>query len=233
MNIAFSVFRLQNLDTHINQIRTRINEIEKVLSQDAEVQQALAKLEQSEQAVKARRQELNQIVDQVEAKQLKLKLTQTQLFGGRIKNPKELQDLQQESEALKRYIAKLEDDQLLCMIAHEEAQEAQKQADLAYKQALGDKASQNANLLGEKTRWENELPGLLSQRDAILSSLDAKTLALYQGLLKTKNGRAVAEVIDGCCDTCGATLTPGELQSARSPSSILRCRTCGRILFKS
>ncbi len=232
MNLPFSLFRLQNLDTQINQMQKHLQEIERILLQDERVKSALENLEKSAETLKNQKRALVLIEDQVETKQIKLKLTQASLFGGRISNPKELQDLQQEGEALKRTISKLEEDQLSCMIAVEEAQIAQQQADADYKQAIADKISQNANLMGEKSKLESELPSLESQRDSIVQGIPAETRTLYESLIKSKAGKAVAEVIDECCDACGATLTPGELQSARSPSTLLKCRTCGRILFK-
>ncbi len=233
MNQALNLFRLQTLDTQINRIGKRMKEIDLILRQDEAVQKALMKLEGSKQELNKRRTELKQSENLVEAQQLKLKRSQTNLFSGKIKNPKELQDLQQESEALRRYISKLEDDQLACMIAFEEAQQKSKMAEDQHKQAQGDKASQNASLSGENMKLEKELSNLIPQRQAVILGISAEGLNLYQGLLKSKKGLAVAEVLDDGCSACGSTLTPGDLQSARSPTTLLQCATCGRILFKS
>ena len=232
MNQALNLFRLQTLDTQINHIDNRLNEIDLILKQDKAVKQALMKLEESKQELNKRRIELKQSENLVEIQQLKLKRSQANLFSGKIKNPKELQDLQQESEALRRYISKLEDDQLACMIIFEEAQQKSKSAEDQHKQAQENKASQNASLLGEKMRLEKTLSNLIPQRQAVISGISAEALNLYQGLLKSKNGLAVAEVLDNGCSACGSTLTPGELQSARSPNTLLHCANCGRILFK-
>ena len=233
MNLPLSLYRLQNIDTQLRHINTRLKEIEAILLQDESVQRALKNLEESKVVVNDQAKNLKDIEEQVQAKMIKFKLTQASLFGGKISNTKELQDLQNEGEALKRTITKLEEEQLLFMIALEEAQEAQRQAEFQYKQAIADQVSNNSKLLGEKTKLESDLPGLEAQRQSITQWIPIPTLESYENLIKTKAGKAVAEVIDDSCSACGAMLTPAEIQSARSPTTLLRCRTCGRILYKS
>lgn len=233
MNLPLSLFRLQNLDTQLRHIYTRLKEIETILLQDESVQKALKFLEGSKEVVKDQAKNLKDIEEQVQAKMIKFKLTQASLFSGKISNTKELQDLQNEGEALKRTITKLEEEQLMFMIALEEAQEAQRQTEYQYKQAIADQVSKNSRLLGEKTKLENDLPGLETQRQSIAQGIPSLTLEIYENLIKTKAGKAVAEVMDDSCNACGAMLTPAEIQSARSPATLLRCRTCGRILYKS
>ncbi len=133
MNLPLSLYRLQNIDTQLRHINTRLKEIEAILLQDESVQRALKNLEESKVVVKDQAKNLKDIEEQVQAKMIKFKLTQASLFGGKISNTKELQDLQNEGEALKRTITKLEEEQLLFMIALEEAQEAQRQAEYQYK----------------------------------------------------------------------------------------------------
>ncbi len=233
MNLPLSLFRLQTIDTQINLKQARLREIEIMLLKDENVKKAQEVLQKSSEDVKHQKKQLQSIEDQVDAKTIKLKLTQAALFGGRISNPKELQDLQQESEALRRTIAGLEEKQLESMIALEEAQAAQSEADKRHQQAIADHISENASLMGEKSKLEGEIPGLLSQKGTIIQGIPSNVIVTYESLLRSKGGKAVVEVSDDCCDACGATLTPGELQSARSPSTLLKCRSCGRILYKS
>lgn len=233
MNLALSLFRLQKLDTQISQIMTRILEIDHSLADDEKIQDAKVTFEITQENLKTSKKDLRKIEDQVEAQRIKLDLTQNTLFSGKVKNPKELQDLEQESNALKRYISKLEDEQLNCMIELETSQKENEAAERQLTQSIGDKASLNSGLVGEKLQIESELPGLYSQREAIQSGITPDIQSLYDNLLITKNGLAVAEVIDASCGACGANLTPADLQSARSPSSLLKCQNCGRILYKS
>lgn len=232
MSEALNLYRLQKLDTEINRITTRLEEIEEILSDDSRVKRAQKKLEKTKAQAKQLRIELNQIEDKVEAQRIKRKTTQAALFGGKIKNPKELQDLQMESEALKRYINQLEDEQLEAMIAYESAETAEKQASKDLTQIKGTLAEENAALLGEKNKIEEDLERLIREKEAVLQSISPKALSLYQKLLKTKNGLAVAAISEGGCNLCGQSLTPADLQSIRALNRLVFCPNCGRILFK-
>lgn len=231
MSEALNLYRLQNIDTQIHQITARLGEIDKKLSDDSRVKRAQNTLEKAQSQARQKRIELKQIEDKVEAQRIKRKTTQTALFGGKIKNPKELQDLQMESEALKRYISQLEDEQLDAMIANEEAENAEKHAVQALKQIKGTVAEENASMLGEKKKLETDLERLTRERDAVLQSVSTKALNLYQKLLKSKHGVAVAAVTEGGCSICGQSLTPSDLQSIRASNRLVFCPTCGRILF--
>jgi predicted nucleic acid-binding Zn-ribbon protein len=55
---------------------------------------------------------------------------------------------------------------------------------------------------------------------------------IYRTLLKSKAGRAVAEVNDDTCGACGVTVPPADIQAAKSPNVIAYCKNCGRILYK-
>lgn len=232
MSEALNLYRLQKLDTTIDRINTRLIEIEEKLSDDSRVKRAQKKLEKTKAEAKQIRIKLNQIEDKVEAQRIKRKKNQAALFGGKIKNPKELQDLQMESEALKRYISQLEDEQLEAMFANESAENAENQASKDLTQIKGTVAEENASLLGEKNKIEADLERLIREKEAVLQSISPKSLSLYQKLRRTKYGTAIAAISEGGCSICGQSLTPADLQTIRASSKLVFCPNCGRILFK-
>ncbi|NIM05125.1 MAG: hypothetical protein GTN65_05800, partial [Armatimonadetes bacterium] len=73
-----------------------------------------------ETAVNAARRAKHEVEDQ----RLKIQKTDEALYGGSVANPKELEDLQMESEALKRYLETLEDRYLEAMLEQDEADES-------------------------------------------------------------------------------------------------------------
>ncbi len=232
MSEALNLYRLQKLDTEIDKIKRRLAEIEEKLRDDSRIKRAQNKLEITRAIVKKMRIKLNQIEDKVEAQRIKRKTTQAALFGGKIKNPKELQDLQMESEALKRYICQLEDEQLEAMISHESAENAETQAAKDLQNISGKVTEENAAMLGERNKLENVLERLIREREAVLESIPRKILTLYQKLRISKHGKAVTAVTEGGCSICGQALTPGDLQSIRTSNKLVFCPNCGRILYK-
>jgi len=232
MSESLNLYRLQKLDTAIDRITARLQEIEEILSDDSRLKRAQKKVEKTKAQAKKIRIKLNQIEDKVEAQRIKRKTTQAALFGGKIKNPKELQDLQMESEALKRYISQLEDEQLEVMIDYEAAENAETQALKELTQTKGTVAEENAAMLGEKKQLEADLERLIREKEAVLQSVSQKSLSLYQTLHKRKNGVAVAAISEGGCSVCGQSLTPADLQSIRASNKLIFCPNCKRILFK-
>lgn len=233
MNTSFTLFRLQAQDTLRMKMNARLKEIDRIIAADKEVSQANEQVMAAQALNKSAESVLKDLVAQSKEKRLKRELTQANLFSGKVRNPKELQDLQAETHALDRAIAKLEDEQLQAMLALEETTAALHEAERVLQQVLDRKASQNSLLIGERRKIEFDIPQVDSQRQALKEQLNDATFTVYRNLLKTKAGRAVAEVNDDTCGACGVTVPPADIQAAKSPNVIAYCKNCGRILYKS
>ena len=233
MNTSFTLFRLQTQDTLRMRMNARLKEIERIIAADREVSQANTRLTQAQKINKSAESALQGIMAQVKEKKIKRELTQANLFSGKVRNPKELQDLQAETHALDRTIAKLEEEQLQAMMSLEETTNAMRQAENELQKVLDRKSSQNSLLIGEKHKIEAEIPQVDAQRQTLREQLDEATFTIYRNLLKSKAGRAVAEVHDDTCGACGVTVPPADIQAATSPNLITYCKNCGRIIVKS
>ncbi len=118
-------------------------------------------------------------------------------------------------------------------MALEDTTKALHDAETELQKVLDSKASQNSLLIGEKHKIESEIPRVDAQRQTLIEQLDKEVFASYRALLKSKAGRAVAEVNDDTCSACGVTVPPADIQAAKSPNIISYCKNCGRMLFKS
>ena len=231
MSQPFKLYRLQKIDLLIDQARTRFGEIEKILSNNEPVLQATSRVEQAETALKEARKDLKREEDQVREQQIKIELTESALYGGRVHNPKELQDLENEAAALKRFLTVLEDRQLEKMLAVEEAEVSLGAASTRLTNIQSQVASQNSVLVSENDHLLEDLKRLENERSTITSTIDVADLNIYEQLRLQRRGVAVSEVTDNTCSACGSTLTPGQVQASHSPSQIIRCTFCGRILY--
>lgn len=232
MNNTFSLYRLQQLDSQRIERLKRIKQIDQIIASDKAVLKAKSVVQKADDALTSNNNELENVRLKVEEKTLKLKLTQAKLFGGKINAPKELQDLQAESEALRRTIKSLEDKQMVLLEANDTCQDAKKAAEAGLQQLLNKKASENSLLLGEREKLKMQLPKINSQRESLKSQLDEKLLKEYDALFKSKGGVAVAEIFDGSCKACGVELSPTDIQQAANPNVLMKCKSCGRILYK-
>lgn len=230
MSQARNLFQLQQIDTQLDQARNRLAEIDAALNDNSVVRKANARLTKAEEVLTKTRLALKRAEQDVQVQQEKIEKNQKALYGGSVRNPKELEDLQMESGALQRYLSVLEDRQLEAMIAFEEAENAQQLADTNLDTAKKETASQNIDLSAEQETLLSEVDALEGQRQSAVLSIEPDLLADYEKLRKTRVGVAVAGVRDGSCAACGAVLTASQAQEARLPSKVTYCDTCGRIL---
>ena len=233
MNLPFSLYRLQTIDTQRQKITRRLTQIEAILNADEFVKAKLQQKQLAAEELAGKQPQTNKIAAETSEKRLKLELNQVQLFGGKVRNPKELQDLQAESEALKRTIQKLEDAHFQALMEQEDAQKKLAEAEQAHQSAVNAKATENSLLAGERGNLTVEMDNLNAQREALIQTLPAEIVSQYESLLKTKGGKAVSAIEDDCCEACGVELSPRDMQAVRSPNTLLRCKTCGRILYKA
>ena len=63
--------------------------------------------------------------------------------------------------------------------------------------------------------------------------LEPQALGLYQTIKNARGGVAVSEVYAGMCRACGLQLPSQLLQKARLSKELVRCASCGRILYAS
>lgn len=231
MSRPFKLFRLQQIDSQLDWIHNRILEIDNLLKEDLALQKAIAHAEQSNQALQQARKDLRRAEDEVRQQRLKIEQSESSLYGGKIRNPKELKDLENEVAALKRYLSVLEDRQLEAMLAEEEAIEAQKLSAAALEETRQKFGQRSDELMHERERILRDANRLEDERSATLTSIPADDLALYTRLRKTRRGVAVAKVTDRACSACGSTLNAALLSAAHSPNQINQCEVCGRILY--
>jgi predicted nucleic acid-binding Zn-ribbon protein len=231
MSQTFKLYRLQQIDSHLDRIRARLRQIEAALQEDQAIKESQKNLNQATQHLEAQRKSLRQAEEQVREQRLRIEQTEATLYSGKVHNPKELQDLQNETAALKRYRSTLEDRQLEVMIAVEEAEASQLESKQALERVQDQFQKISGELIQEQASLDAELGHLETDREAAARSIEAADLTLYNQLRQQRRGIAVAKVSDNACSACGSTLNASLLHAARSPSQIVRCDACGRILY--
>jgi uncharacterized protein len=231
MNQAFQLYQLQKIDSQLDTIDNRLNEIAKILDADETLKQVEIAVKNKQQEIHEARLSLQKLDDAVQAQKIKIETSNGALYGGKIQNPKELQDLQNEISSLKKYLARLEDQELEAMIFCDQLDLDLNKALEIQKSAQGEYAEKQSRLLGEQLQLNKTKEKLLAERNAAAPSIQSENLEIYLKLRKTKRGIAVASITEGACTGCGSNLTPAEWQAARSPRQVVYCSSCGRILY--
>jgi len=231
MSASLGLYRLQLVDSRMDEIRTRLDEIRQTIENDDELRRAKHQVAEAEAKLKLAQLALKQAEAEVNKQKVKIEQSEANLYSGNVKNPKELQDLQMELAALKRHLETLEDRQLEAMLEEETADQVEQEALGKLERVKARLADQNQTLTAEQSLLNKELEKLDEERQAALHPLDPSLLTVYDDLRQQKRGLAVAAVSEGACAACGTTLTPAQFQNSRSTSQIYNCPTCGRILY--
>lgn len=162
----------------------------------------------------------------------KIKHENDRLYSGSVGSPKELTAIQAEIDGLRKRKNHVEDQLLELMEKKEEAeklfQESTAQTDaLAAQQAAATTARDEASL-----HIAADIETLQSERTALLPSIPAEAVELYEEVRPKKEGVAVAAYEHGVCRGCMVELSPvARDEIKRSDDPFVRCENCRRLLI--
>ena len=231
MSAALGLYRLQQVDSQIDQIQARLKIIQQTLENDLALRAAREQLADAERKQQEAERVLQLSETEVQKQRLKIEQTEASLYGGRVHNPKELQDLQKDAASLKRHLETLEERELEAMLMLEGTEKDLKNAGARMEQVQAGLMSQNKDLTRESEALHRDLERLSSERQAVVTDIASQALGVYDQLRRQKRGLAITTIADNACEACGTTLTASQQQSARSTSQLFHCPTCGRILY--
>lgn len=231
MSAALGLYRLQQVDSQIDGIQARQKWIQDSLQNDLSLRAATQAFTAAESKSKDASHALKQTEADVEKQRIKIEQTEASLYGGRVQNPKELQDLQKDIVSLKKYLETLEERELEAMLLAETAEQELQAAKSELEQIQANVNEQNRDLTRENEALEKDLERLEHEHNAIMSDLVSSALTTYNQIRKQRRGIAVTTINDSACSACGTTLTLSLQQNARSTTQLFNCPTCGRILY--
>lgn len=230
-NPIFHLYQLQKLDSRLDFIHSRVTRIASILGSDARINQAEEFFVEKKAIYHDLQTRLRDIEAIINEKRVKIEQSEASLYGGGIKNPKELQDVQKEIESLRMNILKLEDSQLEIMFEMETAEKSVISAEEELKTVTSFVFGEHSQLIAERDGLEKELLKLTKERSVGAAQINQEDYNLYENLRKKNKGIAVAVIEDSCCSACGVALTPAECQAAKSPTAKKYCTSCGRLLY--
>jgi predicted nucleic acid-binding Zn-ribbon protein len=231
MSASLGLHRLQQVDRQIDQARLQLESIRQTLENDIELREALNNLENAQSANHHAHHELKNAEAEVEAQKIKIEQSESSLYGGKVQNPKELQDLQKDIVSLKKHLATLEERELEAMIKAENTENNLQSTKTRLELIQARLGNEHKKLLTDQSALTIKLEQFTEEREAALAPIENSMLQIYENLRQLKHGVAIAEVSDNSCASCGATITASLQQNARSQKQLANCPSCGRILY--
>lgn len=233
MSRGKQLYELQDVDLEIDAKRETLSQVMSRLGESDILDEARLSLARDEEKLVELQRSQRQAEQAVEDLQVKAAATTDTLYGGTVKNPKELTSLQEQLSNLQRKIDEGDDKTLDIMSDVEEAQQ-----DVSVKRSEVAKIeeewqAEQASLSQEQTELSAALASLEQKRTELASRLDAVSLELYEAIRKKRQGRAVAKLERGVCQGCRIALPMSELQRARMGQELVQCGSCERVLYVS
>lgn len=227
-----SLYRLQQAEKALHDARERLEEIDRILAEDERVAEAESRFEEAKDAYVTARSQMGEAEQAVASQRAKIKDTEESLYGGSVTNPKELEDLQLESESLKRYLSTLEDRMLEAMVELEEAEQVYEAAKEELEQTRAEVAAEHEDLTQEREQLRSRLDGLEAEVESELASVQKDDVTIYRKIKKRVGGFPIALVKGGTCSVCGMAIPGSKAQRVRGGDEVVRCESCGRILYQ-
>lgn len=224
------LIQLQELDSNLDRIRHRIEEIP--LAQqalDAHAAERAAAVDAVKERIAVSQGRRRDIEKELTAIQGRLSKFKGQLME--VKTNKEYQAMQKEMAAAETEIRGHEDRMLDQMEEAETLAAELKAAEAALKSERADVAREQQALAAERTALDADLQTTSASREGILAQLPRDTIALFERIAHGRRGVAVAEARDGLCTACHVRLRPQSFNEIRRNDGLHQCDSCTRILY--
>ena len=229
MSVVSQLYQLQEVDLELESNEQALERIAGQIGESQAVVSTRNKITREEEGLEELKRQQQSVEWEIDDITGKLTSVEEELYSGRIGSPKELTSLQQEIEALKAKRNQLEDRALEIMDRVELATKGIAKLNGELKQLEAEWQSQQQKLSAQLEQVKSTLSDLEQKRQVLAGGIDSQVIKVYQQLKKQK-GTAVARVEQGVCRGCRISLPVSELQSTRS-GNLVRCGSCGRILF--
>jgi predicted nucleic acid-binding Zn-ribbon protein len=224
------LYDLQQVDSALDERVARHHAVTASLNDTAELDAARAARVAAATALTEAQVHLRVLNGDLEALSAKLAGEEKKLFGGSVKNPKELRSIEQEVESLKRQRSEREDRLLETMEVLETRQAELTAAQAALATVEATWQQHQAGLLEDKDQLETQLRALKVKRDRMVAEVPWADLSLYDRLRRAKRGVAVAAVVQNTCQGCRVAVPNSVLMQVKHGQEIGICPSCTRIL---
>lgn len=224
-----ALYQLQQIDLKILSHRKRLGEIASALEDRTAIVQAEQAVETARKVLAPIRTKSRDLELEIQSNAQKAKATEDRLYGGKVKSPKELQDMQQEIESLKHRKEQLEETLLETMITVEEAETVLEDSETTLSDVTAAWESDHSALLAEQANLEKQIEDLKQQREKALAPITEESLKHYNSMRKQKANQPISPMREGSCSICGMEQTMAVQQAVRRGETTT-CENCGRIL---
>lgn len=224
------LWRLQETDSALDSRRATIDDASARLDEPEEID--AARIDLAEKTRVHREAESSQKDLELQADDVKSKIApaEEKLYSGKIKNPKELGDLQLDIDQHKRQLSAIEDQDIEALSTVETAEREMHAAaehletlEAAWREELAELTERIERLTAEVAEYEAE-------RAEQAADVARDLLSVYDHVRRAHQGKGVARLDRNLCLGCRISLPTSTVNKARAGSALVQCPNCERIL---
>ena len=225
------LYDLQELDWELSASENSLVEVRAKLADDSALVSAKKSLEQLESQLAERLSMRSQRESAIQQLGEKKKAVEGRLYGGAVTNPRELSAIEEERVFIQAQLGEEEDNLLELMVEIEDLQTTHEQTRERLVHLETERSAEYPELLKAEDRLTTVLEELHQARADMTPQIPPVALSVYETLLKSRGGQAVAKVERSMCQGCRITLPTVEVQRAKTAQEIIQCNSCHRILY--
>lgn len=231
MNDALKqIYELQKIDVLLAHVASRLRKLDsgEVLKQAAEA--AATTYEKTVAEQKHLTTDLHDAELELRSVEEKLKSFEQKLWSGTVRNPKELENLEKEVNALKRQRSRLDERVLQLMDAVEASEKAVEQARRQKEETEQTYRKHVEAYLAEKRKLEAEGVRLKQERQKLATQCEPRLLQQYESIRQRHGGIGISRVEGDSCVVCHTRISTSALRAIKS-GQVVQCENCHRLLY--
>lgn len=224
------LIQLQEIDGNIRTLAAQKKRLPEALA-DLESKRTASQvaLESTREALLAAQKNKRDRDQDLEAGVQKVEKLRTR--SSEIKNNKEYQALLKEIETVELENKAIEDDIISLMEKIDAASAAIEAAEQRLREEETAIQAEQKQHEAEFTKIGIELQAVEQAREKIVLQVQPTVISLYEKLLNTKAGIAIAEARTESCSGCYMSIPPQVYVNVKKNASIITCPNCNRILY--
>lgn len=227
------LLELSELDLALMRARKRLDELPEkraILSLRRQLKEIEDAVERARAYVHDAEQEIARTEDESASIQARISSEEEKLLAGAISDPREVQNVSREIDALKRRVEALEHEQLGLMQKSEHGKEQLQRVE----EVLAKGRAKEAELIDAYRRHggdiQTEIARLSTERSAAAGRLDEATRERYEALREVKHGIAVGVLKGTVCSACRMEIPAAEVQALLAGPEVGECPNCRRMI---
>lgn len=222
---------LQEIDDEAATLRAALEDVERRLRGSEELNEARRTSAAVDSELADVRRAQRRIEGEVEGLTARIEPEEKRLYDGSVRNPKELQNIQHELEALKQQRTKLEDQLLEVMTNLDRVEREQVSATKTLTREEARWEKDQGDLKHESFRLNDLITRADARREAQKLKINPRNLVVYEEVRRRRGGVAVARVSGGNCGGCRVAIPEAVRRRAFGADQLAQCPNCERILY--